>query len=85
MSSNSEVGVKPEAFHGDRAKSKDFKTRVRMFLRANSTKYANDGAKIALFLGLCQGDVAGVWASQREDEILSDDDAQEAYNAAIAA
>ena len=70
-----DIGVKPEPFLGDRSKSSEFKTRIRLFLRANRAKYASEEAKLALFLDLCQGDIAGVWATQRGEEILNDDDA----------
>ncbi|TFY52345.1 hypothetical protein EVG20_g10590 [Dentipellis fragilis] len=78
--SNAEIGVKPEPFEGDRAKSKEFKTRIRLFLKVNQTKYASKDAKIALFLDLCQGPIAGIWATQHGEEILEDDDIVAAGN-----
>ena len=66
--------MKPTPFEGDRSKSKEFKLRIRLFLRANGTKYKDDSAKVSLFLDLCQGPIAGAWAVQRAEEILDDDD-----------
>ncbi|TFY55576.1 hypothetical protein EVG20_g9270 [Dentipellis fragilis] len=78
--SNAEISVKPEPFEGDRAKSKEFKMRIRLFLKVNQTKYASEDAKIALFLDLCQGPIAGIWATQHGEEILEDDDIVAAGN-----
>ena len=69
-SSTGEIGVKPEEFKGDRAKSSEFKTRIRLFLRANATKYNTEDKKITLFIDLCTGPIAGTWAVQRAEEIM---------------
>ncbi|KAI0055913.1 hypothetical protein BV25DRAFT_1981233 [Artomyces pyxidatus] len=79
--SSGEIGVKPEPFTGDRTKSRRFKTRILMFLRANSIKYSTDAAKMSLLLDLCQGEVGGSWSELRSLEILEDDDAVAASTA----
>lgn len=80
MANTHEIGVRPKPFTGDRTTSADFLVRFRMFLRDNGTRYNTDDLKMSLFLALCEGNIAGKWATAISTQILDDED-----QAAIAA
>ena len=57
-------GAKALPFRDDRSDAHDFVARFDLFLRANPTKYTEDGVKIANFLLLLQGKESKAWAAR---------------------
>ena len=70
-----DIGKLPQPFTGDKNQARRFRLTFELYVRQNAKRYADDGAKVTLFLTLMQGDVAGAWAELVMETILADEEA----------
>ena len=65
----------PGWFNGDRSKFEDWWRGIRLFLKSNRVNRTDD--RITAILACLRGDVAGIYAQKKLDELDEDNDTQD--------